>query len=136
VIKTFVLTYDEAPKSLNAGGAGSRSHWSKGYAEKRRWEGIWALLLIEGKVPRGMTHCSVEGLIEFVRAQRRDVENYRPALVKAFADALVHGGWLPDDEERFFVMAGLTLRAGMESGNPFVQGRTTLTLQATYPDAD
>lgn len=107
--RTYVLTYDEAPKSLNAGGTGSRRHWSAAAREKKKWQDIWTMLLLERRVPRGMTFCKARVLLEFRKPNRRDIENYRSAVSKPFADALAPyggGGWLPDDTRRYFARGG------------------------------
>lgn len=140
--REFILRYDEIPSSLNAGGAGSRRHWSVGYREKRRWEGVWALLLMEQGAPRGMSFVRVDALIEVEDKRRRDSENFRPAISKPLADALVKGGWLADDTDEFFIFAALRLRNGVDIGRGMatdrrtVIGRTTLTLSAEYPEGD
>lgn len=136
--RTFILSYDEVPKSLNAGGTGSRRHWSVGYKEKRQWEGIWAALLMAERAPRGMARARIEAMIEVEDNRRRDSENFRSAISKPFADALVKGGWLPDDTDEFFKFDGVRIRngvaldMGMATDGRRVMGRTIVTLTAEY----
>lgn len=133
VIKTFVLCYFEAPKSLNAGGVGSRVHWSKGHGEKRRWENIYGMLLLGCKVPRGMAFCKVKATLEFTTVRRRDSENYRAAISKPFADTLVKGGWLPDDTDEFFQLESVEISNELlVNPNPAVKGCITLHIGAAY----
>lgn len=138
--ETFVLTYDDTPKSLNDGGTGSRRHWSAGYKEKRQWQGIWGMLLIARKAPRGMTRAYVEVVLEFADNRRRDVENYRPSVSKPLADALVSGGWLADDTDEFFELGNVKLRSGVDLGESlgvhgYTKGRTVVTIEAEYDRA-
>lgn len=133
-IETFVITYDESPKSLNAGGAGSRRHWGAAHKEKRKWEGIYGMLLLQRRVPRGMSHCRVrEVLLEFRHANRRDASNYQAAIVKPFADCLVAGGWLADDTAEFFELEDVKISTfALEHPNPAVKSRITISIEATY----
>lgn len=133
--KTFVLSFDEAPKSINHGGLGARGHWGAAHKDKRRWEGVWGMLLLQRKVPRGMMACTCEGVIEFRHAHRRDAENYRPTLIKPFADVLVKAGYIPDDTAQYFEFGRLILSAGLEHPHPAVKGRTTIKIEAEYADA-
>jgi hypothetical protein len=127
--RTFVLSYDDCPKSINAGGTGSRRHWGSAYKEKRHWEGIWGMLLLGANAPRHMVRCEVEGLLEFKHANRRDVENYRSSLTKPLADALVSGGWLADDTNDFFRLIELDILSGVELPR---KARTTVKILAVY----
>lgn len=136
------LVYDDAPKSLNAGGTGSRRHWSQGYREKRQWQGIWGMLLIAEKLPRGASHVRIYVRIDFDDNRRRDAENFRPAVSKPFADALVAGGWLADDTAEFFELVecrvnnNVPLNRGMAIDRRGVVGRTTVIVEADYETQD
>jgi hypothetical protein len=135
--ETYSISYDEAPRSSNAGGAGARRHWSAAHKEKMRWEGIYGMLLLEKRVPRGMTSCKIDVKLEFKHRNRRDVENYRPAVAKPFADTLVKGGWLPDDTDDYFTIDGMEIiKRALEHPSPSVMGRITIVLEATYADGD
>lgn len=139
---TRTLVYDDAPKSLNAGGTGSRRHWSKGYREKKEWQGIWGMLLLAEKLPRGATHVRIHVRIDFDDSRRRDSENFRPAVSKPFADALVAGGWLADDTDEFFTLVEckvnneVSLDRGMATNRREVVGRTTVIVEADYETQD
>lgn len=128
----FVISYDEAPKSLNAGGTGSRAHWSKGYQEKKKWEGLFGMLLLHRKIPRGMTHVTADVLLEFKHRNRRDAENYRSSVSKPLADCLVAGGWLPDDTAEFFEIGAFKIESGVDLGLPLVKSRITISLRPEY----
>lgn len=135
--RIFTLTYDDTPASLNAGGTGSRRHWSVGAKEKKRWEGIYAVLLMKERVPRGMTRAAVSALLEFRTPARRDSENYRPGLSKPFADALVAGGWLPDDHEDLFELTKVVCSREWLTDLPpssLVKSRMTIVLEAEYAE--
>lgn len=136
-VRIFTLTYDDTPASLNAGGTGSRRHWSVGAREKKRWEGIYAVLLMTGKVPRGMTKATVSALLEFKAPARRDSENFRPGLSKPFADALVAGGWIADDHEDFFELTKVVCSREWLTGLPpssLVKSRMSIVLEAEYAE--
>lgn len=134
----FVLTYGETPKSLNAGGTGSRRHWSVGHKEKRQWEGIWGMLLLERRVPRHMVRVYVEVLLEYEDNRRRDAENFRSAISKPLADVLVKMGYIADDTSEFFEMGYVKIRSGVDLDDGMVvdkrhvNGRTTISLHAEY----
>ncbi len=137
--ETFVITHDEAPKSLNRGGAGSRRHWGGAHREKRQWEGVYAMLLLAAKVPRGMAKARVDATLEFVDNRRRDVENYRPAIAKPLADALVKGGWLADDTDEFFDFGHVKIVSGVDLGESldvvgYRKSRISVTIEAEYED--
>jgi Holliday junction resolvase RusA-like endonuclease len=133
IVKTFVLGYNEAPKSLNEGGVGSRRHWSAGHAEKKKWENIYGMLLLGSKAPRGMAYCKVKATLQFRDHRRRDVDNYRPAISKPLADVLVKGGWLPDDTAEFFQLESVEInKEPLVNPNTSVKGSITLLIGAAY----
>jgi hypothetical protein len=132
---TFVLAHDEVPASLNKGGAGSRRHWSAGAREKKRWEGLFFVMLLSEKVPKGASHIRVRVDLEFTAPARRDSENFRPAFSKPFADALVKGGWLADDTDEFFTLESVRCsKQWLKPKHPGVKGRTTIVLEADYEE--
>ena len=132
-MSTYVIHYDEVPKSLNAGGAGSRRHWSVANREKKRWEGIWLMLMLAKKIPRGMERCEIGVWLAFALPRRRDVENFRPAFNKPFADMLVKGGYIPDDTAEFFNLASIEIcPEKLQHAHPLVKGRTTIKIEADY----
>lgn len=116
---------------MNAGGTGSRRHWSAGHREKKQQEGIYGMLLLAERVPRGMTHVKVDVLLEFRHRAKRDVENYRSSVTKPLADALQAGGWLTNDTEEFFEVGEFKLVSGVDLGPH--KSRITILLHAEYP---
>lgn len=130
---TFTLAHDDAPASLNKGGTGSRRHWSVGAREKKRWEGLFFMMLLAEKVPKHAAKVRVRVLLEFTAPARRDSENYRSSFSKPFADALVKGRWLADDTEDFFTLESVSCsKEWLKPKHPGVKGRTTITLEADY----
>ena len=92
----YELELPETPPSFNqVGHSGSRWTWTK---EKKRWqENIEMGLLVE-RVPRPIGEfVSVTAILRFPTRHKRDAVNYRTLLEKVVGDALVNGGWLPDD---------------------------------------
>lgn len=89
------LSIPGTPPSFNQ--IGYRSHWAVGQRHKLRWQGWIALALMEQKVPRRLKSASVTATLRFKQRRRRDSGNFRVILEKACGDALVDGGWLPDD---------------------------------------
>lgn len=153
----FTLTYPEAPKSLNAGGAGSRRHWSVAHREKQRWQGIYTGLLREQNVPRGMAFCRASAVIQWkqrkVGGRERDSTNYIAAIVKPLADVLappdhLFAGkgnartaipnpaprWLADDNDEYFKWDGLRFEypEPWESLDPRVKSVLLVHLRAEY----
>lgn len=147
IVREFTLTHPEAPKSLNAGGAGSRRHWAVGFREKQKWAEVFATLLEIAKVPRGMSHCRLDAVIRWKTRRRRDVTNYTAPIVKPFADVLVSGaiikqhrlriagGWLADDTDEFFTFGTLRFEHPDHPWtNALGNAELVLVLAAAYPD--
>jgi len=83
------------PPSLNViAGRGSRFEFA---SAKRRWQSDLGVLLMAEAVPRGLERVEASAVLSFPTRRRRDEGNYRTLLEKALGDALVEGGWLPDD---------------------------------------
>jgi hypothetical protein len=131
VTRKWTIQIDEAPKSLNAGGTGSRRHWTVAYREKRYWEKAFGALLLEAAVSKHMTHCRVWAHLSFRDRRRRDVENYRPAISKPLADVMVAGGWLVDDTAEWFTLEKLTI-GHLPSLAPGIKARMTIVLEGDY----
>lgn len=93
------------PPSLNKGtrGRGIAAHREKKAIEE---ELVWALL--EGKVPKGLSHAQATATLRFPTRHRRDPDNYGWLLGKALGDALAPHDpraphrWLPDDTADFY----------------------------------
>lgn len=60
-------------------------------------QGELELLLLTTELPRRLMSVEATAVLFFPVARRRDEGNYRWLLEKALGDALVNGGWLPDD---------------------------------------
>lgn len=132
--RTFVLTHREVPKSMNRGGGGSRVHWATARDEKRRWEGIYAMLLLAERVPVRMVFCTAKALVRWKRRNHADETNYISPIVKPLADALQKGGWLPDDTGEYFKFEGVTFEYPEEwpYRDPRVRSELVIQLVASY----
>lgn len=113
------LSYDETPPSVNAL---ATAHWRKYQRAKQRWEAIAAAMLLEAAVPRGVGSVEARAELRFAVRRRRDEGNFRMLLEKALGDALVSGGWLPDDTPDRYTFGALVFDPN--TGPP----RTLLTL--------
>lgn len=139
--REFVLTHADTPASINAGGAGSRRHWGAAHREKRKWEGLYLMLLMAAKVPKGMEHCEAQATIRWKYRNRRDSTNYIAPIVKPLADVLApprgsnRPRWLPDDTDEFFSFRGPTFEYPeiWPYADPRVKSELVLRLTATYP---
>lgn len=128
--KTYTLVYDDVPKSNNAGGGGARANHFAAHREKKRWEGIYGILLMSERVPRGGTHASVSIELRFRDKRRRDSSNYYQSVVKPLADVLVQMGMIPDDTDEFFEVKDLTIHPD-RLPKPAPPARITVTLNLT-----
>lgn len=127
---TYTLVYDGAPKSVNAGGGGSRKNKYASHREKMQWEGIFGMLLLAARVPRplGFTRLTVE--LQFTDRRGRDAENYRHPVVKPLLDAMKKGGWIADDTEDYVQVERVYLiEEKLEGAGPLVKARMTITFQ-------
>ena len=78
-----------------------------------QWRRDFGLLLLANKDrPRNADHAEAFVTLAFPKQRRRDVENYRPVLSKALADALVDTGVIPDDTAEHFTL-WLQIHAGV-----------------------
>jgi hypothetical protein len=133
--KTYVLTVREAPKSNNAGGGGARQHHFAAAKEKKRLQGLYLMELMVGRVKRDMTHCNVAITVLWKRANHRDEENFRQSIIKPLHDALVEGGYLPDDTRREVEVTDFKFEYPAIWPFPApLRGVQVITLEATYPD--
>lgn len=100
-----VVEHPAIPGSVNRGAGGNRRHWSKGNAEKQEWDGTFGFLFMKAKLPRKLRFVSVNVELQFYDpGTRRDSENFRGPISKPLADALVKGGWIPDDTDAYYVL--------------------------------
>lgn len=128
----YTLVYDDAPKSVNQGGGGSRKGKYASHREKMEWEKIFGDLFMATRVPKplGFTRLTIE--LQFVEKRGRDAENYRHPVVKPLLDAMKKGGWLKDDTEDFVQVERVYLHEEpLVGASPLVKARTTITVQAT-----
>lgn len=89
------------PASFNAT---AHAHWAKVRAAKQGLQRDLEMVLLAGRVPRPIPGGFVQASAVLVvpDRRRRDEGNYRTPLEKALGDALVNGGWLPDDTPAHF----------------------------------
>src|SRR5262245_19459888 len=96
-----ILRIPDTPSSLNK--VGQRGSWKATHFHKKRWQEILERYLMMARLPRPLPHfLKVEAELVFPRRHRRDAGNYQAPLEKALGDALVNGGWLPDDTPRWW----------------------------------
>lgn len=108
----------ETPPSLNViAGRGSRWTFSRA---KRRWQSDLGIALMADGLPRGLHRVEVSAVLTFPTRRRRDAGNHRVLVEKALGDALVEGGWLPDDTPEHFDFGAVTFGLG--------HPRTTISL--------
>lgn len=119
----FTLELPGIPKSLNK--VGSRGSHFAFHREKKSWEGMITIALLEVKVPKGLERVEAKALLHPPTAHRRDEGNYRTMLEKALGDAL-QLGWIPDDDPDHFAFR--ELRFGEKAKKP---GLTLITLDTT-----
>jgi hypothetical protein len=131
---TYVLLITDVPKSVNAGGGGARAHWGAAHREKKRWEGLFLMELMAQRVRRNMTCCYAEIEVRWKHRNRRDIENYRHPITKPLADALVIGGYLPDDTEEFFKVRDMQFvyPDQWEHADPRLKEALLIRLEALY----
>ena len=91
-------------ESLNALGSGNQFAYQN---MKKGWQDALTLALEASGLPRGLGRVLVEGVMCFPDRKRRDQGNHRFVVEKALGDALVDGGWLPDDSWAFYEFGGL-----------------------------
>ncbi len=94
---TYVFTLPYAPMSLNTW---MRLHWSKQQRHRQAFQGdVLALLREKGNVcPRPLrAPVRLRAVVVAPTIRRRDGDNLSIPLWKDLQDALVLGGYLPDD---------------------------------------
>lgn len=143
--QTFYLSHPEAPKSLNAGGVGARTHWGNAHRQKKEWAGIWLAELLVKRVPKHMEHVRIGATMYWKNrppaGRNRDVDNYIPGLLKPLQDCLVKAGYVADDTPEFVTFTALTFStfAAIPDGKffvpPMAKALTIVVLSASYPEA-
>lgn len=91
----YTLTLPSTPRSINA--LGTRGSWKARHFAKKGLERELQTYLMVAGVPRNLTRVVASATLRFPTRRRRDEGNFREPLEKALGDALVSGGWLPDD---------------------------------------
>lgn len=122
----WTITYGDCPPSVNTMAVGRSASFHKYARVKRKWEGIWGMLWIAERLPKNLTAVRAHGTLRFPHQRRRDEGNYRAFIEKTLGDALVAGGWIPDDTPEHFVFDRLEIED--EKGAK----RTTLTLEFNF----
>jgi len=135
--KTYVLTLKATPKSINAGGGGTRSNKYAAHREKKHWEGQFLLELLANKVQRGMQFVAVTVTLRFHHrsGKGRDAENWRQPVIKPLLDALQAGGYLENDTEEFVKVVDVTLEDGVADwphADPRIKSEMIVQLEAQY----
>lgn len=122
VVEKYTFAYADTPPSMNTNvGKGS---WRNFHTAKKRWEGIFAMLLLTQKIPKGCSLVKATVNIKFrVKRAKRDVGNFQTIIEKALGDALQTVGVIPDDGPSYFEIEKVHLEP--ESGKPC----TTITLE-------
>lgn len=118
----LVFSHDDTPPSLNA--VGSRGGQMAFHRKKKEWQAIFETLLMQTGFPRDWNEMTATARLTFPTKHRRDEGNYRTLLEKALGDALVNGGWLPDDTPEHFLFERVHFE--QKTGKP----KTTIELTA------
>ena len=103
-MKTYTLTYDDTVPSMNR--MSRNSHWVYTKA-KKRWTHIFLLDLLWQRPAALDGKVTATAELTFPTRHRRDLDNYW-LTGKALGDALVAGGYIPDDTPEFYEFKGLT----------------------------
>lgn len=121
--ETHTLVIEDCPPSLNAiGSRGSR--WAY-INTKKDWQGRFEKVLMGSGMRRDATKAEANIVLRFPERRRRDSGNYKWILEKVLGDALVSGGWLPDDTADQFQVLRVTFDP--DRGDK----RTTVMLEVT-----
>lgn len=104
-----ILQIPGVPTSFNE--VGLRSHWSVGRTQKLKWEEWISYALMAQRVPKGLQKVNATATIAFQYRRKRDEGNFRPLIEKALGDVLQSGGWLPDDDPRYYSFGAVELIA-------------------------
>jgi hypothetical protein len=104
--------HDYTPPSLNR--IGSRGSWRVWHREKKELQDMIGLLLLREVSPKRKlgTPVIMDATLWFPQQRNRDEGNYRSLLEKSAGDALVSGGWIPDDTPEGFRFQKITFLKG------------------------
>jgi hypothetical protein len=116
------------PPSLNK--MGSRGNWRVWTMHKTWWQDQVGRVLMTTIQPKRelTTPVLVDAVLWFKTKRQRDEGNFRTLLEKSTGDALVAGGWIPDDTPEHYqfrsvkfmngkVCTTLLLREGFDDGS-------------------
>jgi len=130
---SVTVHYDDTPRTVNKGGGGTRGHWSKGYKEKKRWEGLYMLLFLQAKLPKKLDYVNIHITLEYTTPNtKRDPENFRHPVVKPLADSLVAAGYLEDDTREHFEVEDLVISPDKLVLPPKSLVKSRITLRIDY----
>lgn len=123
--RVATLRYDDTPPSLNSMGT-RQGHWAV-TKEKKRWQGIFAGLLLgascrpgDERLPRKLDRVEAEAILFFPTSRRRDEGNFRWLLEKVLGDALVSSGYLTDDTPEEYRFGHLNFAPSLSRGKQTV----------------
>jgi hypothetical protein len=127
-VPTAILTYDDAPPSSNVNtGVGGRGNPHGIARTKGKWEGIYGMLLLAAKVPRGLSVVRVNPQLQFRSKNRRDGDNFYFPISKPLGDCLVRGGWLEDDTPDHYQCERVRIEVGAD-----IRLKARMTLEIEY----
>jgi hypothetical protein len=95
----------QLPPSMNAL---MYAHWRKRRDAKRAWQNDLHVVLLAEQLPRPLAHVTATANLIVPTRQRRDEGNFRWLIEKALGDALTAGGWLADDDPRYYTFGALS----------------------------
>jgi hypothetical protein len=107
-MQPITFTVEDVPPSLNALMQSRGLQWAYRKA-KHEWEARFLEKLTEAEMPI-CGRVVVEGEVTFPTRARRDQGNFRFLAEKALGDALVTGGFIPDDDWTRFEFGGFAMR--------------------------
>lgn len=126
---TVTVHHNAIPPSSNTNtGVGGRGKPQAIGRIKGEWQGIFAVMLMEAKIPRRCTKVRVKAKLEFRTKHRRDADNFYFPVAKPLGDALTKGGWLVDDDYTRYEFERVEIEVGVTDLPPLAQGRTTLEI--------
>lgn len=129
-----VIKHNVVPPSSNSKtGLGGRSHWSVQAKTKGEWEGIFCMLLLAARLPKKLESVRAYPEIHFKTKAKRDGDNYYFPISKPLGDALVKGGWLPDDTPEFYNCERVHVLIGEEPPAPLVTSWIEVRLDSVRP---
>lgn len=99
------LVIPRTPPTMNSNQI--RSHWRGFHTEKKSWQEEIGQLLMLARLPRNGERAMAGARMRFPDVGRRDSGNFKGVVEKALGDALVAGRWIPDDDDKRFVFAGV-----------------------------